>query len=265
MMNNPASLDVTLLGTGTSTGVPVIGCDCRVCTSEDPRDVRTRTSCWIRVNGLSIVIDTGPDFRLQALREDIRRIDAVLYTHHHFDHVMGIDDLRPFLFDRVGPMPCFAHEDTVRVMHRMFQYIFADGSYPGVPNLRLNPVDAPFRVRGRYEPDASVLVTPIDVHHGKMPLFGYRIGDFAYITDTNRIPDSSLAKLQGVRVLVVDALRHEPHPTHFSISEAVDAAQTIGADQTYFIHMTHTVLHEEVNRNLPAGIELGYDGLAFRV
>ena len=264
-MTNPTPVDVTLLGTGTSTGVPVIGCQCRVCTSSDPKDDRTRSACWIRANGVSIVIDTGPDFRRQALREDIRSIDAVLYTHHHFDHVVGIDDLRPFLFDRKGAIPCFARRDTVEVMNRMFHYIFADGSYPGVPDLHLHAVDKPFRVKGRCRSDASVEVIPIEVHHGEMPLFGYRIGDFAYITDASHIPEDSYDALEGVRILVVDALRHESHPTHFSISEAVDVARTIGAEKTYFTHMTHTVLHEEDNRNLPEGIELGYDGLTFRV
>ncbi len=258
-------MKVTMLGTGTSTGVPVIGCGCRVCTSTNPRDKRTRTACWIRVNGLSIIIDTGPDFRQQAIREGIRRVDAVLYTHHHFDHVVGLDDLRPFLFERKSPIPCYAGEDTARVMRRMFQYIFADGSYPGVPNLRLQVVEEPFVVRGRYDIDACVRVAPIEIYHGKMPLFGYRIGDFAYLTDASHIPNSSLAKLEGVRVLVLNALRHERHPTHFSIAEAVDIARTIGAEQTYFTHMTHSVLHEEENRNLPDGIELGYDGLSFEI
>lgn len=265
MSESTPRVEVTLLGTGTSTGVPVIGCGCRVCTSTDPRDERTRTACWVRVNGLSIVIDTGPDFRLQALREGIRRIDAVLYTHHHFDHVVGVDDLRPFLFERRDPIPCYAHEDTAGVLRRMFHYIFDDGTYPGVPNLRLHPVDSPFHVRGRFDDRACVEVTPVEAHHGAMPLFGYRIGDFAYITDTSNIPEASLSALSGVRVLVLDALRHERHPTHFSISEAVEMARAIGAEQTYFTHMTHSVLHEEENSNLPEGIALGYDGLRFEV
>lgn len=264
-MREASGIRVTLLGTGTSTGIPVIGCRCRVCTSSDPRDRRSRAACWIRIGDLSIVIDTGPDFRRQALRERIRRVDAVLYTHHHFDHVVGIDDLRPFLFERRDPIPCYARKDTAEVLQRMFHYIFADGSYPGVPNLRLRTVNAPFAITGRYDQSTCVTVTPVEVQHGRMPLYGYRLGDFAYITDTSAIPERSLQMLQGVRVLVLDALRQESHPTHFSISEAVEVAREIGAEQTYFTHMTHNVLHEEESRRLPVGIDLGYDGLTFDV
>lgn len=258
-------VSVTLLGTGTSTGVPVIGCTCRVCTSDDPRDARTRTACWIRVNGISIIIDTGPDFRQQALRERLDHVDAVLYTHHHFDHVVGIDDLRPFLFENRSAIPCYARKDTAEVLRSMFRYIFADGSYPGVPDLEMNTVCAPFEVRSRRQPKTSVRIAPIEVFHGPMPLYGYRIGRFAYITDTSYIPDESLAVLEGVEVLVLDALRRKTHPTHFSIDEAIQVARRVGARQTYFTHMTHSVLHAEENARLPDGIELGHDGLTFTV
>lgn len=264
-MSEEPRLQVTLLGTGTSTGVPVIGCNCRVCTSVDPRDQRTRTACWIRANGISIVIDTGPDFRAQALREGIRSIDAVLFTHHHFDHVVGVDDLRPFLFRHGAPIPCYARHDTAEVLQNMFQYIFADGSYPGVPNLVLQSVSGPFDVASREDPQRRVRVEPIEVYHGRMPLFGYRIGRFAYVTDTSNIPSHSLEKLQGVEVLVLDALRHESHPTHFSIAEAVDVARMIGARHTYFTHMTHNLLHAEETTRLPEGIDLGFDGLSFEL
>lgn len=254
-------MQVTLLGTGTSTGIPVIGCSCRVCTSKDPRDNRLRCSCAIVANGVHIVIDTGPDFRQQALQYDIRRVDGVLFTHHHFDHVVGLDDLRPYCFDNDNPVRCYARENTADVLGRMFTYIFDDGSYPGVPNLVLETVADRFVVTSRYDDRKSVEVVPIEVDHGNLTMFGYRIGKFAYLTDTNAIPDSSLEKLRGLDVLVLDALRDRPHPTHFTINEAVDVAHQIGASQTFFVHMTHSVLHEEVNSRLPQGMALAYDGL----
>ena len=258
------SLQVTLLGTGTSTGVPVIGCACRVCRSADPRDARTRTSCYIEADGVHLVIDTGPDFRRQALREHIRRVDAVLFTHHHFDHIVGLDDLRPFFFDNRTPIPCYARPNTAAVLREMFRYIFRDGSYPGVANLALHEVEGLFQVESRYTTDVTA-IEPIDVFHGDLPLYGYRVGRFAYLTDTSRIPEASFSRLQDLDVLVLDALRHEPHRTHFTIKEAVAVAQRIGARQTYFVHMTHSVLHAEEDVRLPEGIALGYDGLRFEV
>jgi phosphoribosyl 1,2-cyclic phosphate phosphodiesterase len=263
MSRSTDTLRVTLLGTGTSTGVPVIGCTCRVCRSSDPRDKRTRCACYIEVNGLGILIDTGPDFRQQALREGIRRLDAVLYTHHHFDHVAGIDDLRPFFFENDRAIPCYAPPNTARVLYRMYAYIFADGTYPGVPRLRLHAVEGPFEVTSRYGDGGRVRVEPIEVLHGELPMYGYRIGRFAYLTDASRIPETSYERLRDLDVLVLDALRERPHPTHFSIEEAVRVARRIGARQTYFIHMTHDVLHAEVDARLPEGINLAYDGLWF--
>lgn len=263
MIQNDRGMHVTLLGTGTSTGVPVIGCDCRVCTSDDARDERTRCACLVEASGVSILIDTGPDFRLQALRQGIRHIDAVLYTHHHFDHVAGIDDLRPFLFANRAPIPCYARDNTAEVLQTMFTYIFEDGSYPGVPDLLLEAVSRPFEVASRTESSRSVRVVPVDVSHGDLPMFGYRIGNFAYLTDTNFIPEASYDALGGLDVLVLDALREEHHPTHFSIDEAVRTARRIGARQTYLIHMTHNVLHAETDARLPERVNLGYDGLTF--
>lgn len=256
-------VQVTLLGTGTSTGVPVIGCTCRVCTSSDPRDQRTRCSAHIEVDGMHLIIDTGPDFRRQALRAGLSRVDAVLFTHHHFDHVVGLDDLRPFFFGNKTALPCYARPNTAEVLRRMFPYIFCDRSYPGVPHLELREVQAPFEVANRYEEGMLVAVTPIEVFHGELPLYGYRIGRFAYLTDTSHIPEHSFAQLEGLDVLVLDALRHEPHPTHFTFDEAIAAAQRIGARQTYFVHMTHSVLHAEDEAGLPEGMALGYDGLRF--
>lgn len=256
-----STLTATLLGTGTSTGIPIIGCDCSVCTSDDPRDQRTRCACIIEVDGLKLLIDAGPDFRMQALREGIDQIDAVLFTHHHFDHVVGLDDLRPFLFRNRRPIPCFAPPDTAAVLRSMFSYIFDDGSYPGVPNLTLHETNGPFSVTGREDPSKRVLVTPIPVMHGEMAMSGYRVGHFAYLTDTNQIPESSLPLLGDLDVLVLDALRHAPHPTHFTIAEAVAAAGSIGAAETWFVHMTHSVMHAPEDEALPPGIHLGYDGL----
>ncbi len=258
-------MKVTLLGTGTSTGIPVIGCTCRVCQSEDPRDKRLRCACFIEVDGIHILIDAGPDFRVQALQNNLPKIDAVLITHHHFDHVVGLDDLRPFLFWNREPIPCFADNSTSDVLRKMFWYIFEDGSYPGVAKLDLHEIEDAFQVSSRYEDLPPVKVTPIETFHGKMPILGFRIGNFAYLTDTNHIPEESFPLLEGLDVLVLDALRHEPHRTHFTIEEAINTARKIGPRHTYFTHMTHSILHAEEDAKLPEGVSLGYDGLTFTV
>ena len=261
----PEPVRVTLLGTGTSTGVPVIGCDCRVCRSPDPRDRRTRCAAYVDWNGVRILIDAGPDLRVQALREGIGEVDAVLFTHHHFDHVVGLDDLRPFLFRNRRAIPCYAPDETAGVLRRMFSYIFEDGTYPGVSNLELRSVgEDPVDV-GSRSGSAQVQVIPLPARHGETPVYGYRFGPFAYLTDTNHIPRETLARLAGVRVLVLDALRREPHRTHFSFSEAVEVARAVGAEQTWFVHMTHSVLHAEEDALLPDGISLAYDGLQLTV
>lgn len=258
-------MTVTLLGTGTSVGIPIIGCGCRVCTSKDPRDRRLRCSCLIEVGGLSILIDAGPDFREQALREHIGSIDAVLITHHHFDHIAGLDDLRPYFFDNPAPMPVYARDSTARVLRRTHRYMFDAPRYPGAALLELTSVDGPFTIEGRYDQDCTAKVTPIELLHSSLPVYGYRIGAFAYLTDTSTIPEESFEQLHGLDVLVLDALRHAPHHKHFSIDQAVEAARRIGARQTYFIHMTHNVLHAEEEARLPPGIALGSDGLSFTI
>jgi phosphoribosyl 1,2-cyclic phosphate phosphodiesterase len=217
------------------------------------------------VNGLHLVVDVGPDFRQQALRAGIERIDAVLITHHHFDHVAGLDDLRPYFFGNERAIPCYTLPATAAVLRRMYNYIFVDRTYPGVPKLALVEVDGPFAVESRYETGETVRVEPVDAFHGAMPVLGYRVGRFAYVTDTNNIPDHSLARLRGLDVLVLDGLRHEPHRTHFTIEAATQMAQRIGARQTYLIHMTHNILHAEADALLPDGVNLGYDGLTFDV
>lgn len=262
-MTNAEPMRITLLGTGTSTGIPVIGCGCRVCTSTDARDKRTRCSCLIEHDVFSIVIDTGPDFRAQALEVGLQHVDAVLFTHHHFDHIVGLDDLRPFFFRNDRPIPCYARSNTADVLLRMFKYIFEDGTYPGVPDLTLKVIDGPFQIVSRKDPARRMDVIPIDVQHGDLPMFGFRIGTFAYVTDTNFIPEESFALLQDLDVLVLDALRDDFHPTHYTIDEAVEVARRIGARQTYFTHMTHSVLHAETDARLPEAINLAHDGLRF--
>ncbi|MFN3595873.1 MAG: MBL fold metallo-hydrolase [Rubricoccaceae bacterium] len=264
-------VEATLLGTGTSTGVPVIGCRCRVCTSADARDRRLRTSAHVvaetDAGPVHLQIDAGPDFREQALRAGLHTIDAVLYTHAHFDHVVGTDDLRPFLFADRSPIPCYASPTTAAGLRRMLGYIFEDGSYPGVARLHLHEVDGeggrPFTVVARpgAGSDAAVTVVPVPALHGRLPVLGFRIGPLAYLTDVSALPETSLALLEGVDTLVLDALRHEPHETHFTIAEATAVAQRVGARQTAFVHLTHSVLHAEEAARLPAGIALGHDGL----
>jgi len=262
-MSDEGDIRVTLLGTGTSTGVPVIGCTCKVCTSADPRDKRLRCSCFVQANGVDILIDAGPDFRYQAMRAGIENVDAVLITHHHFDHVVGLDDLRPYLFQNRHAIPCYASESDAQHLRRMFAYIFEDGSYPGVPRLTLKAVQNAFSVAGRNQSTDEVTVIPVPADHGDISVYGYRLGRFAYVTDTNGIPEASLSLLQDLDVLVLDALRRRPHAKHLTIEQAVETAGKIGAGQTYFIHMSHTVLHAEEDALLTESMAFGYDGLSF--
>lgn len=258
---------VTLLGTGTSTGVPVIGCGCATCRSDDPRDRRLRTSALVEAGPMRVVIDTGPDFRAQALGAGLGRLDAVLFTHGHYDHVAGLDDVRPFLFDNRTPIPCFADAATADALRRVYPYAWGGSGYPGVPVLALREIEAnaPFAVPDRYGPGPGLVVTPVPVVHGTQGILGFRIGTFAYLTDVSAIPEASFERLGGLDVLVLDALRREPHPMHFSLDEAVAAAERIGARRTVFAHLTHTVRHADEDARLPPGVALGYDGLAFSV
>lgn len=253
----------TLLGTATSVGVPVVGCRCPVCTSADPRDKRLRCSCLVEVNGLSVLIDTAPDFRAQALRAGIEQVDAVLYTHHHFDHIAGIDDLRPYLFYNRRPIPCYAHPGTADVFRRKYEYIFGNHPHPSAPSLEMHEVSGPFTVTGRYDANAAadVAVVPLPAWHGALEILGFRIGSFAYLTDISYLPEETLARLTGVEELVLNALRFEPHPAHLSVPEAVQVARRVGARQTSLIHMTHDVLHARDDGSLPDGVRLAYDGL----
>lgn len=252
-----SQVEVIVLGTGTSHGVPMIGCECPVCTSDDPRDKRTRPSIWVRYGGVCFLVDTATELRLQCLANNIRHIDAVLFTHHHADHVAGLDDLRRFNWMTRKPVPCYGTQRTLTGVQRMFSYAFepAGNSPHSRPQLDLRPVE-----HGEFEV-LGARITPIPLLHGPMPVLGFRFGCFAYCTDCSVIPDDSVALLRGVEVLILDALRHDEHPTHLSLRQAVNAAQEIGASQTYFTHMAHQLKHADTNAMLPRGIELAYDGL----
>lgn len=251
---------ITLLGTGTSSGVPLIGCTCEVCRSVDFRDKRLRSSVHIAIDGRSFVIDTGPDFRQQVLRLNLQQLDAVLFTHEHKDHTAGLDEVRAYNFRSGKDMPLYGRPTVLAQLQREFSYIFSDNKYPGTPHVRLHEIDAkPLDVCG-------VRVTPIEVMHHKLPVFGYRIGDFTYLTDLNYIADDELLKVQGTRVLVLDALQRDAHISHFTLDQAVALAQRIGAEKTYFTHISHKLgLHRDVEKELPPGIRLGYDGLQIEI
>ncbi len=250
----PARL--VILGSGTSHGVPMIACDCAVCTSGDPRDRRTRASAAFQVDGRTLLIDTGPELRLQCVACDIRRIDAVLYTHHHADHVVGLDDVRRFNWINGGPLPVYANGETLDRLTRMFDYAFFDDpDYPSAkPQLAPQRIDGPFEVAG-------VAVTPIPYLHGPLPVLGFRVGRIAYCPDCNFIPDASRPLLRDLDVLVLNALRHRPHPTHFTLEQAIEEARRIGARRTYFTHMAHELPHAATDAALPPGMALAYDGL----
>ncbi len=252
---------VTFLGTGTSHGVPVIGCDCVVCTSTDPRDNRLRPSIFVEVPGrASILVDMTPDFRQQALRHRVRRIDAVLFTHSHADHILGLDEIRRFNTMQGGAIPAYGNREAWDVLKRSFYYAF-DGLPRlggGVPQVIDREADGPFTVNG-------VGVVPVPVWHGTMPVLGFRFGSFAYVTDCSRIPDESWPLLEGVETLVMGALRDEPHPTHFTVAEAVEAVACVAPRQAYLTHMTHDLGHAATNARLPRGVELAYDGLVLDV
>ncbi|WP_439516401.1 MBL fold metallo-hydrolase [Sediminibacterium sp.] len=248
------------MGTGTSSGVPMIGCDCEVCTSTDPNDNRLRSSVLIQSPQTSLVVDTTPDFRYQMLRINNRRLDAVVYTHPHKDHLAGLDDIRAYNYFTKKPMDIYANTLTEEALRRDYYYAFSDTRYPGVPELNLITIDEhPFFV-------GDIPVLPIEVWHYKMPVFGFRFGDFTYITDANRIEASEKEKIRGSKILVLNALRKENHLSHFTLDEAVALAQELAVPQVYFTHISHQLgLHEQINKELPSHIQLAYDGLQVHV
>jgi phosphoribosyl 1,2-cyclic phosphate phosphodiesterase len=249
---------LTVLGSGTSMGVPTIGCDCAVCRSPDPRDRRTRPSIMVQYDGRTVLIDTTPDFRQQAIREGIRRIDAVLYTHGHADHILGLDDVRPLSFPRItggSKIPLFASENTTNTLRSVFRYIFdADYKYGGLAQVEIRPLNGPIELFG-------ATFTPISVIHGDVPIEGYRFGNAAYLTDFNDVPEESLAQLEGLEILFLDALRHHPHPTHSTVNNSLKIAERLRAKQTYFTHISHDLAHEATNAALPQNVRLAHDGL----
>lgn len=248
---------VTFLGTGTSQGVPFIGCDCAVCTSADKRDNRLRTSVWIETPEASIVIDSGPDFRYQMLRANVRKLDAIVFTHGHKDHVAGLDDVRAYNYHDNKAMEIYATTETQTVLRREFEYVFNNKHYPGIPLINLNTIKPgeSFYING-------LEIIPIRVMHYKMEVLGFRIGDFTYITDANYIDAEEMQKIKGSKAFVVNALRHEDHISHYTLLQAIDIAHASGAKNTYFTHISHQLgLHSEVEATLPPGMHLAYDGL----
>jgi phosphoribosyl 1,2-cyclic phosphate phosphodiesterase len=251
-------MKITFLGTGTSTGVPSVGCPCDVCHSRDPRDKRLRASVLLEYGGRCVVIDTGSDFRQQALRVGLTRLDAVLFTHDHADHIFGLDDIRPFNFRTGRAIPCYADARTWEGLRRVYSYVFDPKGYAGAPRIEVHTLDGPFEVFGQE-------FEPLYVLHGGMPVVAYRFGNAAYATDCNEIPDETCARLAGLDLLILDGLRHAEHPSHMSIGKALAYIERVAPRRALLTHMNHEVSHEAVSRTLPPGVELAYDGLSVEV
>jgi phosphoribosyl 1,2-cyclic phosphate phosphodiesterase len=251
---------ITFLGTGTSQGVPVIACDCRTCLSNDTKDSRLRTSLLLETEDVNIVFDAGPDFRQQMLREHVTKVDAIILTHEHKDHIAGMDDVRAFNYKTQDAIDIYAEDRVQKAVKKEFSYVFAEFQYPGIPKMRLNSInDYSFKVKG-------VEIIPIRLYHYRLPIYGFRIGSFAYITDANYIPEESKEKLIGVKYLVINALRKEKHISHFSLREAIDHINEISPKKAFITHISHQMgIHSEVSKELPSGIVLAYDGLRFLI
>jgi len=250
---------ITFLGTGTSHGVPMIGCKCAVCRSSDPHNKRSRTSALVSYSGRNILIDISPEFRLQCIENNVQRVDAVLFTHAHADHIFGLDDLRRFNEMQGMSIPCYGSPDTLAVIRKAFEYIFIQTQEGGgKPKIELLPVDGPFTAAG-------ISITPIPVFHGQLPILGYRIGNLAYVTDCSEIPHDSMELLRGLDVLVLGVLRKKAHETHFTLDQGVSVALELSAKLTYFVHMSHSLDHDATNQELPSSIQLAYDGLVVEI
>lgn len=255
------TMKITFLGTGTSQGVPVIACDCNVCSSNDSKDKRYRSSILIEINNKSIVIDTGPDFRSQMLANNVQRLDAVLFTHEHKDHVAGLDDIRPFNFKQQESISVFASEQVEHALKREYHYIFAEKKYPGIPEISLHRIDLnPFTVF------KDIRIIPIEVKHYLMPVLGFRINNFTYITDAKTIDLKEIDKIKGTEVLVINALRIESHPAHFNLDEALQLIDLIKPKEAYLTHISHLFgTHEEIKNVLPENVYVSFDGLQIHV
>jgi phosphoribosyl 1,2-cyclic phosphate phosphodiesterase len=254
-------MKITFLGTGTSQGVPVIACECEVCRSLDYRNKRLRVAVHIQIGTVKLIIDAGPDFRQQVLRENIKKLDAILLTHEHKDHTAGLDDIRAFNFKQGMPMPIYASIRVQEQLRREFAYVFAEKKYPGIPQMELLEIN-----EGIAFSINDIKIIPISVLHHKLKVFGFRVADFTYITDANYISDTEIEKIKGSKVLVLNALQKDPHISHFTLQEAIALAQKIGADNTYFTHISHKLgLHSAVAEELPNNIHLAYDGLILEV
>jgi len=247
---------LTVLGSGTSMGVPTIGCSCSVCHSSDPHDRRTRPSVLIEYDGHAILIDTTPDFREQAIRENICHLDAVLYTHTHADHILGIDDLRPLSFlHKPNRLPLYAHPDAAEFIRNMFRYIFvADYKFGGLPLVEMKPLDGPLELFG-------ATFTPIVLIHGEAEIYGFRFGSAAYLTDHSKIPENSLTQLEELDVLFLDALRYKPHPTHSTVENSLKVVEQLKPRRAFFTHICHDLPHQATNASLPENVRLCYDGM----
>ena len=252
-----SELEITFLGTGTSQGVPVIACDCPVCQSSDPKDKRTRSSIMFSVNGENYVVDTGPDFRAQMLRENVQLLRAILYTHEHKDHVAGMDDVRAFNYKEQRDMEIFCSERVEEALIREFYYVFESVKYPGVPSVNINRIE-----NNAFTLPCGEEITPVEVMHYKMPVLGFRIKDFTYITDAKTVTESELEKVKGSKVLVVNALRKNEHISHFNLDEALAFIEKVKPEMAYLTHISHLFdSHEEIERELPENVRVAYDGL----
>lgn len=254
-------MKVTFLGTGTSQGVPMIGCECEVCTSTDKRDKRLRSSVLIEDNDTTIVIDSGPDFRYQMLRAGVKKLDAIIFTHSHKDHIAGLDDVRAFNFFSQKAMQIYATSETQEALKREFHYVFNNPGYPGIPQLKLNTIkpDNKFKIN-------NLEITPISVKHMYMDVLGFRVNDFTYITDANHIEPKELDKVSGSKSMVLNALRHKKHPSHYTLEEAIEVVSKTGVCNAYFTHISHQLgKYEDIENQLPRGIHLSYDELALEL
>ncbi len=246
---------LTVLGSGTSMGVPTIGCSCRVCTSSDPHDRRTRPSVLVEYAGRCVLIDTTPDFRQQAIRENITRLDAIIYTHAHADHILGLDDVRPLSFRSPEKIPLYAHESTAEALQSIFRYIFdANYKYGGIARVEMNRINGSLDLFG-------ACFEPVRVLHGEAEIHGFRFGSAAYLTDFSDIPAESLKRLRGLDILFLDALRHRPHPTHSTVANSLRLVEELKPKRAFFTHISHDLSHQETNQDLPAHVRLAHDGL----